>query len=122
MHKFTHTIVIFFIFVGCAQAGDWAPRDEAIKNFASGYAFVMLCSINSYAKTTPAAQLGNAYKNRMTETSYKKFRDQYQRSIHEKTIYSIALKKWVPFNVTSTDCKTVDRTVEIYLKRLSNGS
>ncbi len=120
MHKIVSAIALVLLLLGNAQAGEWEPREEAIKNLASGYAFMVLCSINGDAQTAPVARLGEAYLSRMTKGAYEKFRDQYQRSLHEKTMYSIASKKWVPFKVAATECGTVDRSVDMYLQRLTN--
>ena len=120
MWKFATSIIVAGSLFGDALAGDWEPRDVALKNLASGYAFMTLCSVNGHAQTGPVSRLGEAYQLRLTAGAYQKFRDQYQRSLHEKAIYSISKGAWMPFSATESECQTVDRSVDIYLKRLLN--
>ena len=112
-------VLVAVLYFGSAEAGDWVPREEAIKNLASGYAFMTLCSVHGFSDTKAVAVLGEAYKRRMNPFSYEVFRDQYQRSLTEKRIYTIAGKRWIPFKVGRKECNTVDRSVEVYLNRLS---
>lgn len=102
-----------------ATAGDWLPREEAIKNLASSYAFMVLCSTHGHAKIEPVSKLGEAYQSRMAADAYDAFRDQYQSSLTDKKIYSIANKRWVAFQINEQGCETVDRAAEMYLQRLA---
>ena len=112
-------VLVAALSLGSAEAGDWVPREEALKNLASGYAFMTLCSVHGFADTKAVAMLGEAYKRRMNPSSYEVFRDQYQRSLTKKRIYTIAGKRWIPFKIGRQECNTVDRSAEIYLSRLS---
>lgn len=106
---------------GCAvpaQAGNWAPRQEAIWSFASGYAFLTQCAVRGYARMEPVAELGGLYRQLLTEKAYEDWRRVYQRAVHEKRIYSISRDSWIPWTVNDEDCKDSDRAAELMIMRL----
>jgi len=104
-----------------APAGTWAPRPQAIWNFASGHAFMTQCAVRGHARMEPIAELGALYKQMLTDETYEDWRKVYQRSVHEKRMYSIAKDQWMPYTINAQDCKDTDRLAEMFILRFKAG-
>lgn len=89
---------------------------------ASGYAFLVQCAGRGHADIEPIERLGRLYQEAMTEATYREWRDVYQRTLHEKRMYSIAKDLWLPYTISRDDCRDANRATEFFLRRLSSPS
>lgn len=122
MHTNPRVVSLILIAVSLsAAAGDWRPRDQAIWNLASGYAFMTQCATQGHIPLELVSRLGSFYQSRMTENAYVKFRDTYQRTLHEMRLYSIAYDRWIPYQLDAEACEGMDKGVQLYILRLSEG-
>ena len=112
--------VIFLLFLPLLSiAGNWQPRPQAIWNLASGYAFLTQCAINGYIEMQHTETLGALYQKTLSTDAYTQWRDVYQKTLHEKRMYSIAKAQWIPYVIDAENCRNGDRIAEMYATRLS---
>lgn len=115
------TVLCGIFLTGACLAGDWLPRKQAIWNIASGYAFMTQCAGRGHAPMEAITRLGALYQSALAEPAYVEWRDVFQRTLHEKRMYSIAKDAWLPYTVSVESCKDVGRVAEMYVRRLTSG-
>jgi hypothetical protein len=103
-----HLIYCFFIFVIATISSGKINAQEfssgAIKNFGSGAAAIAQCEIEGYMPVGTASEYLKAIQKNSPEISGKLIKQQYQKSLHEKKLYSIASEKWIDFKANKNDC------------------
>jgi hypothetical protein len=115
-------VTAYALGVATAQAGDWSPREKAIWNLGSSYAFMAQCAGRGHVSMDPIVRLGVLYERAMSAESYTAWRTVYQRAIHERRIYTIAGDRWLPYSVDAQQCKDADTIAEMMNKRLQTGA
>lgn len=122
MQYIRRAIIVLVSMPLLAIAGDWKPRQQAIWNLASGYAFLTQCAISGHIEMQQTERLGVLYQKTLSNDAYAQWRDVYQKTLHEKRIYSIAKAEWLPYVIDGESCRNGDRIAEMYATRLSSGT
>ena len=78
--------------------------NEAIKNFGAGAAAIAQCEVEGYMPVGTASEYLKAIQKNSPEKSGKLIKQQFQKSVHEKKIYSISKDKWIDFKANRDDC------------------
>jgi hypothetical protein len=91
----------------CANANGQEFSDGAIKNFGSGAAALMQCEVEGYIPVGTVSEYLKAIQKNSPELSGKLIKQQFQKSLHEKKMYSIANDKWIVFKANKKDCTQI---------------
>jgi hypothetical protein len=86
-------------------------RDEAIKNLGSSAAYMALCEKENFAVQPQTSKLMIAVMKAVSTQTYDAVREQYQKSLHEKKLYSIAKDKWYAMRISKTDCADIEKVI-----------
>lgn len=102
-----------------ATAGGHVLRVEAIQNGGSWLALAAVCSSHGYVDPKTVARLSVTYQRYLSDDSWRRLRDQYQLSLHDHRVYSIAKKAWFPFHADAKDCKNIDNAAQLLISATS---
>lgn len=64
-------------------------------------------------------QLVGVYEQKLTSEAFAEWGQIFRRTLHEKTLYSIAADKWVPYKINAEECRDIDRATEMLILRLN---
>ncbi len=95
-------------------------RSEAIMNIGSSISYIAWCEIEKFSSNKYASQLIISAHSILSRDSYNKLRDQVQRSMHEKMIYSKHYDKWIPMKVDKESCGEIEKVAPFIIDHFKN--
>jgi ribosomal protein L28 len=96
---------------GTALAGVTAITDAGAKNFGSFLAHIAICERESFIPVGTLGDLMSTSKKGLTEGAWEKTKSQFQQSLHDKKLYSIARDQWLPFRINAKDCRSIEKAI-----------
>jgi hypothetical protein len=97
-------LFVSFTFLAASNANSQEFSDAEIRNIGSGAAVIMLCEKEGYIPTGSSSEYLKAIKRNVPKLSGELIIKQYQNSLHDKKLYSIAKDKWIPITPNKKDC------------------
>lgn len=110
--------ILLYPYQNFAHAQEFRP--EAIMNLGSSIAHLALCEIERFSKKQSASELIIATHSILSRDSYNKVRDQIQKSMHEKKIYSIHYDKWIPMQINKENCLDLEKSAPLLINHFKN--
>lgn len=109
---FSSVAISIVCFTCCtAFAGTTTITDAGAKNFGSFLAHIAICEIESFVPVGTLGDLMSASMKGFTEDAWVKTKSQYQQSLHEKKLYSIAKDQWLPFRINAKNCRSIEKVI-----------
>lgn len=94
-----------------AFAGTTTITDAGAKNFGSFLAHIAICERESFITVGTLGDLMSTSKKGFTEDAWVKTKSQFQQSLHDKKLYSIAKDQWLPFRINAKDCRSIEKVI-----------
>ncbi|MFZ3040690.1 MAG: hypothetical protein WA108_02695 [Thiobacillus sp.] len=104
-------ITIVCLTYGTAFAGTTIITDAGAKNFGSLLAYIAICERESFVPVGTLGDLMSVSMKGFTEDAWVKTKSQYQQSLHDKRLYSIAKDQWIPFRINAKDCHSIEKII-----------
>jgi hypothetical protein len=110
--------VCFTVLLACVlvwnrpAAAQVQMREQGVKNIGSGLGFVLLCDREGLIEPGLGIKYITALKNKATKEDFARLVEQYQKTIHEKKLYSIAKDQWISFKINKADCLDVEKSAK----------
>ena len=101
------SLSLFAAILLATQANAQEFSDGAIKNFGSGAAGIAHCEVEGYIPVGTTSEYLKAILNNSPKLSGELIKKQYQNSLHDKKLYSIARDKWIKFTPNKSDCTQI---------------
>lgn len=96
---------------GTAFAGTTTITDAGAKNFGSFLAYIAICERESFIPVGTLGDLMSTSKKGFTEGAWTKTKSQFQQSLHDKKLYSIAKDQWLQFRINAEDCRSIEKVI-----------
>lgn len=120
MHRFTIAAVLLSL--PFAAAGKATLTDAGVKSVGSSVAYVATCEKEGFISGGTLAELLVVLQDGLTEQHWVKVKTQYQASLHEKKQYSIAKDQWIPFTVSTTNCRDVEKAIPLLISAVKRNA
>lgn len=104
IYVFTVSVIFIIATITSSKISAQEFSSDAIKNIGSGAAAIAQCEIEGYMPVGTASEYLKAIQKNSSEISGNLIKKQYQISLHEKKLYSIAKQQWSEFKANKKDC------------------
>ena len=117
-----YIFVVMYLSIDVALSGTTYVTDNGIKTMGSSLAYVGICEMEGYMPIGTLGDLMVMYQRELTDDSFKKIRQQYQKSLHDKKQYSIAKDRWISFEIDKKNCASLEKAIpslKAYILKIS---
>jgi len=92
-------------------AGTSGITDAGVKNLGSTLAFTYHCEVKKFIAVGTFGEFMALVQKSFTAESWINIKNQYQKSVHEKEMYSIVKDRWLPFDISAKSCSEIESTI-----------
>ena len=92
------------------------------KNMGSVFAYVYYCEKDGFLPVGTTPELLFTARDSFTIQAYEMVKKQYQESLHEKKLFSIAKDAWFSFEIDSTACSEVGEVLPTMIATLKKAN
>lgn len=104
-------ISIMCLTYGTAFAGTTTITDAGAKNFGSFLAYIAICERESFVPVGTLGDLMSVSMKGFAEDAWVNTKSQYQQSLHDKKLYSIAKDQWIAFRINAKACHNIEKII-----------
>jgi hypothetical protein len=99
------------LLMGAAHAGNTSLTEAGVKSLGSGLARVADCEMDKHIPYGTVGRVMNSLREGLTAEAWQRVKTQYQRSLHERTQYQISKDRWLAFEVTADNCRSLEKAL-----------